>query len=217
MMRRCISARPLEVDALLGQVAGHGFLRGEARQTPAEVRGPLDPLRRGVEAVPATEALDQALDDALNLRVAWQRVFQNRHVLGEKGRQRDVPAQQHEGALVGLELVAEVGDALDHGGVLDHVVPGHDEEQDAVGGQLQGLLEQQGRGLHGVVGAAQVAGLGGVGQAAVALQTIPGPQAGRFVLLGQHLGQRALALPVIGSENQAPRRSRHAQAAEVFL
>ena len=137
-------------------------------------------------------------------RLIGQRVLQHRHVLAEEGGQLDGPAQEHKGALVGLELVAEVGQALDHGGVLDHFVLGHDEEQDAVGGQVHGLLEEQGRGLHGVVGAAQVAGLGSVGQAAVALQTVPGPQAWRVVLLGQHLAQRALALPVIGGEDQAP-------------
>jgi len=47
---------------------------------------------------------------------------------------------------------------LNDGGVLDHLVLGHDEEQDAVGRQLQSFLEQERRRLDGVVGAAQEAG-----------------------------------------------------------
>src|SRR5688572_23890275 len=85
-----------------------------------------------------------------------------------------------------------------------------------VEGQLQGLLEQQRRRLHGVVRAAEEAGLGSFGNAAVALQAIPGPEVGRLLLFGQRPAQRAHALPVVGGKDEAPGCAGAAQTVEVL-
>jgi hypothetical protein len=71
--------------------------------------------------------------------------------------------------------------------------------------------------LHGVVGAAQKAGLSSFREAAVALKAIPRPQAGRVVLFGHHLPQGAQALSVVGGEDEAPGRAGAAQTVEVLL
>src|SRR5262249_453618 len=88
----------LEVDALLGQVAGDGLFGGEARQAPTQVGGALDPVRSGVEAVQFPEGSYQPLNDALDLTIRREWVFEDRHVLAEKRRQLDVAPHENQGA-----------------------------------------------------------------------------------------------------------------------